>query len=343
MITGIIRHPFDNSLFLKLAHLLLVSKQETNKHGVTKMKRILLFAATNLAVLTLLSAVLNLLGVDQWLYQQGTGLNIHSLLIFSAIFGMGGSFVSLAISKWMAKITMGVKVIKRAETVPQEQLLATVRRLSDQTGICMPEVGIFQGDLPNAFATGMSRDNALVAVSSGLLVRMSPQELEAVLGHEITHVANGDMVTMGLLQGVINTFVIFLARIIAYLVDRTLFGNERGTGIGYFATTILAQIFLSFFATLIVMAFSRWREYRADAGGARLAGTANMIAALRRLKAVHDNTELPGNLAAFGIAGDTSSTVARLFMSHPPIEKRIAALQHSRAGHGEQHGLPGTP
>jgi len=307
------------------------------------MKRILLFVATNLAVLTLLSAVLNLLGVDQWLYQHDTGLNVSNLLVFSTIFGMGGSFVSLAISKWMAKTTMGVQVIEQAETTSQEQLVTSVRRLSERAGIGMPEVGIFHSDAPNAFATGMSRDAALVAVSSGLLARMNSRELEAVLGHEITHIANGDMVTMGLLQGVINTFVIFLARVIGYLVDRTLFGNERGTGIGYFATTILAQIFLSLFATLIVMAFSRWREYRADAGGARLAGTTNMIAALRRLQAVHDNPELPGNLAAFGIAGGMRETVTHLFMSHPPLEERIAALQHSSAGHGEQHGLPGTP
>jgi heat shock protein HtpX len=307
------------------------------------MKRILLFAATNLAVLTLLSAVLNFLGVDQWLQQQGTGLNVNALLVFSAIFGMGGAFVSLAISKWMAKTAMGVRVIERAETRQQEWLVATVRRLSSKAGIGMPEVGLFDSDTPNAFATGMSRDDALVAVSSGLLARMRAEEIEAVLGHEITHITNGDMVTLGLLQGVINTFVIFLARIIGYLVDRTLFGNQRGTGIGYFATTIVAQIFLSFFATLIVMAFSRWREYRADAGGARLAGTANMIAALRRLQAVHDSAKLPGNLAAFGIAGDTRAMVTRLLMSHPPIEERIAALQHSSAGHGEQQELPGTP
>jgi heat shock protein HtpX len=193
----------------------------------------------------------------------------------------------------------------------------------------MPEVGIFPTDQPNAFATGMTRDSALVAVSSGLLGSMRADEVEAVLGHEITHVANGDMVTMGLLQGVINTFVIFLARIIGYVVDRALFGNQRGMGMGYFLTTIVAQIFLSFFATLIVMAFSRWREYRADAGGARLAGTANMIAALRRLQVARDAPELPGNLAAFGISGDARKTMIRLFMSHPPLEQRIAALERA--------------
>ena len=194
------------------------------------MKRILLFAATNIAVITLLSVVLSALGLDQWLYQQGVGLNLKSLLAFSAIFGMGGSFISLAISKWMAKTTLGVQVIERATTPQQQWLIATVQRLSNKAGIGMPEVGIFPTDQPNAFATGMTRDSALVAVSSGLLDSMRADEVEAVLGHEITHVANGDMVTMGLLQGVINTFVIFLARIIGYVVDRTLFGNQRGMG-----------------------------------------------------------------------------------------------------------------
>lgn len=292
------------------------------------MKRLLLFAATNLAVLTLLSVVLNLLGVDQWLYASGSGLNTRALLIFSAVFGMGGSFISLAMSKWMAKTTMGVRVIEQATTAQQQRLLATVRQLSGKAGIGMPEVGIFQSEQPNAFATGMSRDDALVAVSTGLLQRLREDEVEAVLGHEITHVANGDMVTMGLLQGVLNTFVMFLARIVGYLVDRTLFGNQRGMGLGYFATTLIAQVFLSVFATMIVMAFSRWREYRADAGGASLAGNAHMIAALRRLQAAHEQ-ELPGTLAAFGIAGGARAGLSRLFLSHPPLEDRIAALQRA--------------
>jgi heat shock protein HtpX len=285
--------------------------------------------------------VLRVLGVDQWLYQQGIGLNLKALLVFSAIFGMGGSFISLAISKWMAKTTMGVKVIDRATTANQQWLIATVRQLSDKAGIGMPEVGIFDSDQPNAFATGMRRDNALVAVSSGLLNHLRPDEVEAVLGHEITHVANGDMVTMGLLQGVINTFVIFLARIIGYVVDRSLFGNQRGMGMGYFLTTLVAQVFLSFFATLIVMAFSRWREYRADAGGARLAGTPKMIAALRRLQGAHEVQDLPGNLAAFGISGDTRNTVTRLFMSHPPLEQRIAALERMAANHANSGHIAG--
>ncbi|MGD8614993.1 MAG: protease HtpX [Gammaproteobacteria bacterium] len=296
------------------------------------MRRTLLFAATNLAVLTLLSVVLNLLGVDQWLYREGFGLNLHALLVFSAIFGMGGAFVSLALSKWMARTAMGVKVIERPATYQQQWLVATVASLSRKAGIGTPEVGIFQSDAPNAFASGMSRDDALVAVSSGLLARMQLSEIEAVLGHEITHIANGDMVTMGLLQGVINTFVIFLARVVGYVVDRSLFGDERGMGMGYFLTTIVAQIFLSLFATLIVMAFSRWREYRADAGGARLAGRSNMIAALRRLQAVHGARDLPGNLAAFGISGRSDGALARLFMSHPPLAERISALERSASG-----------
>jgi heat shock protein HtpX len=302
------------------------------------MKRLLLFAATNLAVLTLLSVVLNVLGVDQWLYASGSGLNTGALLVFAAVFGMGGSFISLAMSKWMAKTTMGVKVIEQVASAQQQWLLATVRRLSGAAGIGMPEVGIFRSEQPNAFATGMNRDNALVAVSTGLLARLREDEIEAVLGHEITHVANGDMVTMGLLQGVLNTFVIFLARIVGYLVDRTLFGSERGTGIGYFAVTLIAQIFLSVFATMIVMAFSRWREYRADAGGARLAGSAHMIAALRRLQAAHEQ-ELPGTLAAFGIIGGARASLSRLFLSHPPLEDRIAALQHAASPPDQRQGV----
>jgi heat shock protein HtpX len=305
------------------------------------MRRILLFAATNLAVLTLLSVVLNVLGVEQWLYQEGVGLNLTALLMFSAIFGMGGSFISLALSKWMARTTMGVQVIGQAATEQQRWLVGTVARLSSKAGIGTPEVGIFHSDAPNAFATGMSRDDALVAVSTGLLARMQRPEIEAVLGHEITHIANGDMVTMGLLQGVINTFVIFLARVIGYVVDRSLFGDERGMGMGYFVSTIAAQIFLSLFATLIVMAFSRWREYRADAGGAGLAGRSNMIAALRRLQAAQDTRDLPGSLAAFGISGATRGRLVRLFMSHPPLAERISALQRAAPDHAEQRSGAG--
>ncbi len=299
------------------------------------MKRMLLFAATNLAVITLLSLVLRLFGVDQWLYQQGVGLNLQALLVFSAIFGMGGAFLSLAISKWMAKTTLGVQLIEHPENAQQRWLIATVERLSRKAGVGMPEVGIFPSQTPNAFATGMSRDQALVAVSSGLLAYLSQDEVEAVLGHELTHVANGDMVTMGLLQGVINTFVIFLARIVGYVVDRSLFGDQRGMGVGYFFTTLIAQVFLSVFATMIVMAFSRWREYRADAGGASLAGTPKMIAALRRLQTLHETPELPGNLAAFGISAGTQNAVSRLFLSHPPLQQRIAALEQAASDHSD--------
>lgn len=300
------------------------------------MRRILLFAATNLAVLTLLSVVLKVLGVDQWLYREGVGLNVTALLIFSAIFGMGGSFISLALSKWMVRTTMGVQVLEQPATDQQQWLIATVGRLSSKAGIGTPEVGIFHSDAPNAFATGMRRDDALVAVSTGLLARMQRSEIEAVLGHEITHIANGDMVTMGLLQGVINTFVLFLARVIGYVVDRSLFGDERGMGMGYFVTTLAAQLFLSLFAALIVMAFSRWREYRADAGGAGLAGRSNMIAALRRLQAAQGAAELPGSFAAFGISGASRDRLARLFMSHPPLAERISALQRAPSDHPEQ-------
>jgi heat shock protein HtpX len=241
---------------------------------------------------------------------------------------MGGSFISLAMSKWLAKYSMGVRVLERPVDDRGIWLTQTVQRLAHQAGIGTPEVGIFVSDTPNAFATGMSRDHALVAVSSGLLHSMPANQVEAVLGHEITHVANGDMVTLGLIQGVVNTFVIFLARIVGLVVDRALFRNDRGVGIGYFATTIIAQIFLSILASMIVMAFSRWREFRADAGGAGLAGRENMIGALRSLQHSQELRGLPGSLAAFGIAGGLGQGISRLFMSHPPLEERIAILEH---------------
>ncbi|MFZ0258105.1 MAG: protease HtpX [Gammaproteobacteria bacterium] len=290
------------------------------------MKRLFLFLATNAAVLVVIAVVLNAFGVEQWLYREGVDLNLNALLVFSAVFGMGGSFISLAISKWVAKTTMGVHVIDQASTAGEQWLLETVHRLASDAGIGLPEVGIFESPQPNAFATGMSRNQALVAVSRGLLDRMGKREVEAVLGHEVTHIANGDMVTMGLLQGVLNTFVIFFARIIGYVVDRALFSNQRGAGPGYFVTSIVAQIFLSILATLIVMAFSRWREFRADAGGAELAGTENMIAALHSLQRVSEPRDLPSSLATLGIGGNVGQGLARLFMSHPPLEERIAAL-----------------
>ena len=293
------------------------------------MKRLVLFLATNAAVLLVVSIVFKLIGLEPRLYQSETGIDLQSLLIFAAVIGMGGSFVSLAISKWMAKTTMGVHVIGYPQTDQERWLRNTVEQLARDAGIGTPEVGIFRSSAPNAFATGMSRDNALVAVSTGLLQQMPHDQVEAVLGHEISHVANGDMVTLGLLQGVLNTFVVFLARIVGMLVDRILFRGQRGMGIGYFATTLVAQVFLSFLATLIVMAFSRWREFRADAGGARLAGSEHMIAALRTLQNVQEPRALAGSMAAFGITAGLPGGLSRLLMSHPPLAERIAVLERA--------------
>ena len=286
--------------------------------------RIILFLLTNAAVLLLISIIFRFLGLDNVLYQNGVDLDLNSLLISSAVFGMSGSFISLLLSKWMAKRSMGVYVIEQPANATEQWLLESVRRLAQGAGIGMPEVGIFDTPDPNAFATGFSKNSALVAVSTGLLQQMSAEEVEAVLGHEISHVANGDMVTMCLLQGVLNTFVIFFARIIGFFVDRVLLRNERGFGIGYTITYFAAQIVLSILASMIVMWFSRYREFRADAGGAHLAGRGKMINALRALQRSHDPEPLPGNMAAFGI---NSGGASRLFMSHPPLEERIAALQ----------------
>ena len=289
------------------------------------MKRIFLFIATNLAVLALLSAVLfiveSVFGV-----RLGNG-GLGGLLVMAAIFGFGGSLISLAISKWTAKRTMGVRVIEQAQTEQENWLVNTVTRLANQAGIGMPEVGIFDSPDMNAFATGARRNAALVAVSSGLLARMSRPQAEAVLGHEITHVANGDMVTLTLIQGVVNTFVIFLSRIIGSIVDRAVFRNEReGGGIGYFISTMVAQLVLGVLASMIVMWFSRRREFRADAGGAGLAGKSNMISALEVLKR-GTGAEIPQQMQAFAINSGGGSGFARLFMSHPPLDERIAALQ----------------
>jgi heat shock protein HtpX len=281
--------------------------------------RIVLFLATNLAILFLLTIVIKLFGLD-----AGSTSNLTSLLLMAAVVGMGGSFISLALSKWMAKRATGAQVINQPQTEVEQWLYSTVRRQAEAAGIGMPEVAIYNGPEMNAFATGMSRDKALVAVSIGLLQNMERRQVEAVLAHEISHVANGDMVTMGLIQGVLNTFVIFLARIIGSLVDSFLRGGrEGGGGIGYFVTVMVAQVVLGVFASLIVMWFSRWREFRADAGAARLEGKGAMISALQRLSAGHGDTTLPKEVAAFGIAGP----FGKLFASHPPIEERIAALQ----------------
>lgn len=291
------------------------------------MMRIFLFLLTNAAVLVVISVLFNLLGIKGILDQQGVGLDLNALLVMSAIIGMSGSFISLVMSKWMAKSSMGVQVIEHPQNRTEQWLLDVVGRQARQAGIGMPEVGIFDSPDPNAFATGMNRDSALVAVSTGLLQAMDADEVEAVLGHEISHVANGDMVTMTLLQGVLNTFVYFLATVIGYIVDRVLLKNERGLGIGYYVTQMVAQICLSILATMIVMWFSRYREFRADAGGANLAGRMKMIDALRALQRSHEPQPLPGELAAFGING---GGMMKLFMSHPPLEERIAALQNQR-------------
>jgi heat shock protein HtpX len=291
------------------------------------MMRILLFLATNAAVLVLISVVFQVLGIEGILAENGVDLNLQALLVMSAVIGFGGSFISLAMSKTMAKRSMGVQIIEQPGNSSEQWLVETVRRQAQQAGIDMPEVGIFQSPDPNAFATGMRRNHALVAVSTGLLQNMNADEVEAVLGHEISHVSNGDMVTMGLLQGVVNTFVIFLSRVIGHVVDRVVFKTERGYGPAYFITSIVAQIFLSILATMIVMWFSRHREFQADSGGASLAGRGKMIGALQALQRAHDPKDLPGEFAAFGISGGLGAGVKKLFMSHPPLEERIAALR----------------
>ncbi len=292
------------------------------------MKRIMLFLATNIAILIVLSITLRLLGVERILDESGTGLNFNALLIFAAVFGFGGSFISLALSKWMAKRMTGAQVIEQPRNSTEAWLLDTVRRQSRQAGIEMPEVAIYDAPDVNAFATGMNKNKALVAVSTGLLRSMDQDEAEAVLGHEVSHVANGDMVTLALIQGVVNTFVIFIARVIGHLVDRVVFKNEQGHGPAFWITTIVAEVILAVLASAIVMWFSRYREFRADAGGARLAGREKMIAALERLKASHES-HLPDQMAAFGINGGIGGGLKRLFMSHPPLDERIAALQRS--------------
>jgi len=291
------------------------------------MMRILLFLATNAAVLVLISVVFQIFGLEGILAENGVDLNLQALLVMSAVIGFGGAFISLAISKFMAKRSMGVQVITQPSNQTEQWLLSTVQRQAEEAGIGMPEVGVFNSPEPNAFATGMRRNSALVAVSTGLLQNMKAEEVEAVLGHEVSHVANGDMVTMGLLQGVVNTFVIFLSRVIGHTVDRVVFKTERGYGPAYFITSIVAQIFLSVFASMIVMWFSRRREFRADEGGADLSSRLKMIGALRALQRKSDPVDLPGEFAAFGISGGLGSGMKKLFMSHPPLEERIAALE----------------
>lgn len=288
------------------------------------MKRILLFLATNIAVLAVLSISMRLLGID--MYLASTGQDMGGLLVFAALLGFGGSFISLAMSKFIAKRSTGARVITEPANAQEAWLVATVRRLATQAGIGMPEVAIFDSPEVNAFATGARRDSALVAVSSGLLQQMKQNEVEAVLGHEIAHVANGDMVTLTLIQGVVNTFVIFLSRIIGRFVDQVIFKSERGNGPGFFITVIVAQLVLGIFASIIVAWFSRQREFRADAGGAKLAGRQNMVAALEGLQRAHEPAALPEGMKALGISG-ARSRFGRLFMTHPPLPERIAALR----------------
>ena len=286
------------------------------------VKRVFLFIVTNLAVVLLLSIVLSVLGLDRFLTENG--LNVQVLLVFSLVFGFGGAIISLLISKQVAKWSTGARVITEPQGAHERWLVDTVRMLAQKAGIGMPEVAVYEGE-PNAFATGAFRDSALVAVSTGLLNSMNREETEAVLGHEMSHVANGDMVTLTLVQGVVNTFVIFFARVIGYIVDKTVFRTERGIGPGYYITVIVSQLVLGILASMIVMWYSRQREYRADAGSARLLGSPNpMIGALKRLAGMQ-GTDLPKSIAAFGINGAPGWTA--LFSSHPPIEDRIRALQ----------------
>ena len=291
------------------------------------MKRIALFVATNLAVVLLLGIVARLLGVDRFLYQSG--LNLTSLLIFAAIFGMGGSLISLLMSKSIAKLSVGAQVIEQPRTQTERWLVETVQRQAQAAGIGMPEVAIYESPEPNAFATGANRNAALVAISAGLLQQMTAEEAEAVLGHEVSHVANGDMVTLSLLQGVLNTFVIALSRVVGSVVDQALSRNQdyRGPGIGYYLTSMVLELLFGFLASLIVMWFSRYREFHADAGGARLAGRGKMIAALERLRQLHEPSQLPSQMAAFGINGGLGAGLRKLLMTHPPLEERIEALR----------------
>ena len=290
-------------------------------------KRIVLFLAVNIAVLALLSITFSLLGFRGLLDEQGVDLNMQALLVYAAVIGMGGSFISLAISKWTAKRLTGARVIEQPSGAAEQWLVETVRQQAKAAGIGMPEVAVYDAPDPNAFATGARRNNALVAVSTGLLQRMDRDSVEAVLAHEVSHVANGDMITLALIQGIVNTFVIVIARVIGHVVDRVVFKTERGHGPGFWIVTIVAQIVLGILASVIVFYFSRQREFRADSGAARLAGRNKMISALESLKASIQQPHLPDQMAAFGISGGTKSGIARLFMTHPPLDERIEALK----------------
>jgi heat shock protein HtpX len=294
------------------------------------MRRIALFLLTNIAVLLLLSIVCRIFGIDQWAAARGYG-GMGGLLVYAAVFGMGGAFISLAMSKWTAKMSTGARVIEQPQNETERWLVDTVRRHAQNAGIGMPEVAVYDAPEMNAFATGMTKNSSLVAVSTGLLQQMDREQVSAVLGHEIGHVANGDMVTLTLIQGVLNTLVIVAARIVGRLVDSWLSGGRErgGGGIGYFVSVMVLQLVFGLFASMIVMAFSRWREFHADAAGAQLAGRGSMISALQRLQANHGESTLPQTMAAFGISGHLATGFKRLFMSHPPLEERIAALQNA--------------
>ncbi len=288
------------------------------------MRRIALFLGTNLAVLVVLGIVMTLL--EPWLIAQGYNVNTVWILAIALVFGMGGAIVSLLLSKRMALMSTRARVITRPTSQTERWLVETVARQAKEAGIGMPDVAIYDAPEPNAFATGASRDNALVAVSTGLLRAMRPNEVEAVLGHEVSHVANGDMITLTLIQGVLNTFVLILSRVLGQIIDRVVFRSDRAYGPGYFLSVIVLQIVLGILASMIVMAFSRWREFRADAGGAQLAGRDNMISALRRLKQSQMPSQLPESVEAFGIRGRVGEGIKRLMMSHPPLDERIRAL-----------------
>ncbi|MEW8347710.1 MAG: protease HtpX [Candidatus Thiodiazotropha taylori] len=288
------------------------------------MMRIALFLGTNMAILALISITFRLLGIEGLLMQNGVDLDINALLVYSAVIGFSGSLISLFISKWMAKRSMGVQIIENPGNEVERWLVATVESQAQRAGIGMPEVGIFNHASPNAFATGWNKNDALVAVSTGLMQQMNRDEVEAVLAHEVSHVANGDMVTLSLIQGVVNTFVVFLSRIIGHTVDRVVFKTERGYGPAFYIVSIIAEFVLGILAMTIVMWFSRWREFRADKGGADLAGRGKMIAALRRLQQAHEPEPMPEEMAAFAIS---AGKVQKLFASHPPLADRIAALE----------------
>lgn len=289
------------------------------------MKRIFYFLVTNLAIVLVLSITMRLLGVEPFL--NANGLNLNSLLIFAAVMGFGGAFISLAISKWSAKKMSGAVTIENPKTPNEIWLINIVKKQSEAVGIQMPEVAIFNSPAVNAFATGMSRNSSLVAVSSGLLDMMTKDEAEAVIGHEISHIANGDMVTLTLIQGVVNTFVLFFSRVIGYTVDKVIFKTRQGTGPAFFITMIISELLLGVLASIVVMWFSRQREYRADFGGGQLAGKQKMIAALQRLKAQYESSALPKSIAALGISGEQGIGLKELFSTHPSLDDRIARLQ----------------